>query len=161
VEVAAVMAAVTANADSGRADGGTIARLVGGEVDTAIFASTNQAVRFRRGQSTLGAVEKLVSMIGSVGHGTNGHTAIARYFDRKRHDRVMLFTDDQMHDAGSVDLSHVPLIYTVDLAGYRPRSMRATGPGDSRGRYTLAGFSDATFAIMATLEAGRNADWPF
>jgi hypothetical protein len=62
-----------------------------------------------------------------------------------------------MTDAGSVDLSYVPTIYTVDLAGYRPRSL----PSGQTGRYTLAGFSDTTFTLMQTLEAGRNADWPF
>ena len=30
-----------------------------------------------------------------------------------------------------------------------------------RGRYTLGGFTDATFAAMKTLEDGRNATWPF
>ena len=88
---------------------------------------------------------------------TYGHSAIAAHFNPRTHDRVVLFTDDQMHDAGSVDISAVPLIYTVDLAGYRPRSM----PSGGRGRYSLAGFSDATFSLMHTLEAGRDADWPF
>jgi len=31
----------------------------------------------------------------------------------------------------------------------------------ARGRYTLGGFSDATFTMMAVLEAAENADWPF
>ncbi len=70
---------------------------------------------------------------------------------------MVLFTDDQMHDAGRVDLSGVPLIYTVDLAGHRPRSTSA----GARRRHTLAGFSDATFRLLQTLEAGRDADWPF
>jgi hypothetical protein len=29
------------------------------------------------------------------------------------------------------------------------------------GRYTLVGFTDATFKAMRVLEGGRNADWPF
>ena len=68
-----------------------------------------------------------------------------------------MFTDDQQHDAGRVNLAHVPLIYTVDLAGLRPRSL----PSGGQGRYTLAGFSDATFSILQVLESGRDADWPF
>ena len=143
VQVAAVMAAVTAK------------RSV--NTDIAIFGQTNEMVKVRGGASVLGVVESLVAMIGVVGHSTMGHTAIRHRFDPKRHDRVVMFTDDQQQDAGRVDISHVPSIYTVDLAGYRPRST----PAGERGRYTLAGFSDATFSIMQTLEAGRDADWPF
>ena len=143
VEVAAVMAAVTGARSK--------------QSDTVIFGATNKAVRFRKGASTLARVAEVSSLLGSVGHATFGHTAIRDHFDPRRHDRVVMFTDDQMADAGAVDISHVPVIYTVDLAGYRPRSTPAGG----RGRYALAGFSDSTFTLMQTLEAGRNADWPF
>ena len=67
-----------------------------------------------------------------------------------------MFTDDQQHDAGHVRLDHVPLIYTFNLAGYRPSPCA----GD-RGRYTIGGFTDATFTAMAVLEDGHNAEWPF
>lgn len=143
VEVAAVMAAVTAARSA--------------NADVVIFGYTNRAVKLRTGASVLSSVRHLVAMIGSVGHSTNGHTAIKAHYNPHKHHRVVLFTDDQMHDAGSVDISHVPLVYTVDLAGYRPRSM----PSGGKGRYILAGFSDATFRLLPTLEAGRNADWPF
>ena len=120
-------------------------------------------MRFRKGASTLNRVTQVAGMLGEVGHATYGHTAIRDHFDARKHDRVVMFTDDQMADASMVDISHVPVIYTVDLAGYRPRSTathRVASSGQ-RGRYTLAGFSDATFRLMETLEAGRNADWPF
>ena len=143
VQVAAVMAAVTANKSK--------------SAHIAIFGATNKAVRVHKGASVLRTVENLVNLVGVVGHSTMGHTAIRDHYNPKAHDRVVMFTDDQQHDAGQVDISHVPVIYTVDLAGYRPRSM----PTGERGRYTLAGFSDATFAIMQTLEAGRDANWPF
>ena len=32
---------------------------------------------------------------------------------------MVLFSDDQQHDSGSVRLDHVPVIYTFNLAGYR------------------------------------------
>ena len=51
----------------------------------------------------------------------------------------------------------MPLIYTFNLAGYRPSSL----PAGERGRYTLGGFTDATFTVMDVLERGRNAEWPF
>lgn len=152
VEVAAVMASVTISR-SAQAD----RACRGNASDVVIFGQSNKAVRFAKGTSTLARVNHLVTMLGEVGHATFGHTAIRDHFDPRKHDRVILFTDDQMADAGRVDIGHVPVIYTVDLAGYRPRST----PAGQRGRYTLAGFSDATFSLMQTLEAGRNANWPF
>jgi len=107
--------------------------------------------------SVLGGVDTVVRSAGSVGHGTFGHTAIAQWFDAARHRRAVIFTDDQQHDSGRVSLDHVPLIYTFNLAGYRPSAL----PAGERGRYTLGGFSDATFTVMAVLEAGRDAAWPF
>ena len=105
----------------------------------------------------LSGVDKVVRSVGSVGHATYGHTAIARWFDPRRHRRAVIFTDDQQHDAGQVRLDHVPVVYTFDLAGYRPSAL----PAGERGRYTLGGFTDATFTVMQVLEGGRNADWPF
>jgi hypothetical protein len=58
---------------------------------------------------------------------------------------------------GSVSLDHIPLIYTFNLAGYRPSAL----PAGQRGRYTLAGFTDATFDAMRVLESGGKAGWPF
>ena len=109
------------------------------------------------GTSVLAGVDEVVRSVGSVGHATFGHTAIARWFDPKRHRRVVIFTDDQQHDSGHVRLDHVPLIYTFNLAGYRPSAL----PAGERGRYTLGGFTDATFTVMEVLEDGRNAEWPF
>lgn len=143
VEVAAVMAMATARA----------AR----DVDVVIYGQRHAKVRGLAGASVLAGVHKVVRSVGSVGHATFGHTAIARTFDPARHKRVVLFTDDQQHDSGQVRLDHVPLIYTFNLAGYRPSALPAGG----RGRYTLGGFTDATFTAMAVLEAGRDAHWPF
>jgi hypothetical protein len=143
VEVAAVMAMATAKR----------AR----HVDVVIFGQGNARVHGLRFGSVLSGVDRIVRSVGSVGHATFGHTAIARWFDPRRHARVVMFTDDQQHDAGRIALDHVPLIYTFDLAGHRPASLAAGG----HGRYTLGGFSDATFAAIETLERGRDANWPF
>ena len=143
VEVAAVMAMATAKR----------AR----QVDVVMYAQGSERVRGLRGASVLSGVDRIVRSIGRVGHATFGHTAIARWFDPRRHRRVVLFTDDQQHDAGRVPLDHVPLIYTFDLAGYRSAALAAGG----QGRYTLGGFSDATFAAIETLEQGRDVGWPF
>ena len=111
VEVAAVMAMATAKRAS--------------NVDVVIYGQTNALVQRLAGMSVLGGVDKVVRSVGSVGHATYGHTAIARWFDPKRHQRAVIFTDDQQHDSGHVRLDHVPLIYTFNLAGYRP--VRAPG----------------------------------
>jgi TROVE domain len=143
VEVAAVMAMATAKRAS--------------NVDVVIYGQTNALVRKLEGMSVLGGVDKVVRSVGSVGHATFGHTAIARWFDPKRHQRAVIFTDDQQHDSGHVRLDHVPLIYTFNLAGYRPSAL----PSGERGRYTIGGFTDATFTVMKVIEDGRNAAWPF
>jgi hypothetical protein len=143
VEVAAVMAMAT------------VAR--GRDVDVVIYGADNARLPRVAGESVLAGVARVVDRVGSVGHATYGHTAVARHFDPVRHRRVVAFTDDQQHDAGHVPLDHVPLIYTFNLAGYRPSAL----PAGERGRYTLGGFTDATFTAMKVLESGRNAEWPF
>jgi hypothetical protein len=143
VEVAAVMAMATAKRAS--------------NVDVVIYGQSNKLVKRLEGMSVLGGVDNVVRSVGSVGHATYGHTAIAQWFDPKRHQRAVIFTDDQQHDSGHVRLDHVPLIYTFNLAGYRPSAL----PTGERGRYTIGGFSDATFTVMKAIEDGRNATWPF
>ena len=143
VEVAAVMAIATAARST--------------NVDVVIYGVDNARVGKLEGMSVLAGVDKVVRSVGSVGHATYGHTAVARWFDPKRHRRAVIFTDDQQHDAGRVRLDHVPLIYTFNLAGHRPSALPAGG----RGRYTLGGFTDATFTAMKVLESGRNEEWPF
>jgi len=101
--------------------------------------------------------DRIWALIGSVGHATYGHTAVAKWFDPRRHRRAVIFTDDQQHDAGQVRLDHVPVIYTFNLAGYAPSAL----PAGQRGRYTLGGFTDATFTAMKVLEEGGNDVWPF
>jgi hypothetical protein len=142
VEVAAVMAMAT----TGRAR----------DVEVVIYGQDN-ARRPRVTESVLAGVARMVSRIGSVGHATYGHTAVARHFDPTRRRRVVIFTDDQQHTSGYVPLDHVPLLYTFNLAGSRPSAL----PAGERGRYTLGGFTDATFTATEVLEAGRNAEWPF
>ncbi|MEA2703974.1 MAG: hypothetical protein QOD63_1919 [Actinomycetota bacterium] len=143
VEVAAVMAMATARR----------AR----HVDVVIYGARSRRVADLAGTSVLGGVAMVNRLVGSVGHSTFGHTAVAKHYDAKRHQRVVIFTDDQQHDSGHVRLDHVPLIYTFNLAGYRPSAL----PAGERGRYTLGGFTDATFTAMKVLESGRDARWPF
>jgi hypothetical protein len=121
VEVAAVMAMATAKRAS--------------DVDVVIYGQTNARVPKLADASVLAGVDKVVRSVGSVGHATYGHTAIARWFDPKRHRRAVIFTDDQQHDSGHVRLDDVPLVYTFDLAGYRPSALPAGAGGPLHARW--------------------------
>src|SRR5206468_3173747 len=78
VEVAAVMAMATAK----RAK----------DVDVVIYGERKKRVRGLDGASILGGVDQIVRSVVSVGHATFGHTAIARWYDPKRHRRAVIFT---------------------------------------------------------------------
>ncbi len=140
--------------------------------DVVAFGTLNEKVRYPVGSSALSIVESVSNILhnGRLGYGTNGHTALRDHWDPKRHKRAFIVTDDQMHDSmdapfyrqhygarGGVDVSHVPLIHTVNLAGHAPSSL----PSGSNGRYTMGGFGDAGFRMVAAIEAGRNASWEF
>lgn len=110
--------------------------------DMVLFATSNRAVS-PRGSSIMDRVRDLTSI--GLGGGTNGHTAIAQHYNADHHERVVIFTDDQMRDAGIVDVSHVPWIITFTCAGYRP----VTGYG--RGRISIGGFTNEVFEAAARL----------
>ena len=158
----------------------TGAALVRGTTDSnlVIFGDTNKDVTPIRGTSALRSVERVKQAIftNEVGSSTYGHTAVRSHLNPAKHKRVFILTDDQMWDsvepgatrspyvnmgygrrAVPADISHVPLVYTVNLAGHDRSALRS---GD-RGRYTLAGFSDAGFTTVAAIEAGRDARWEF
>ena len=127
-------------------------------VDVVAFAQTSKAIKVPLGESPLATCRRINDILRSheIGWSTYGHTAIRNHFDPAKHRRVIVITDDQMHDAGT-DLSNVPLIYYADVGGYRPRSDEM----GRNGRYTVAGFSDSLFDVIHVLEKGRDADWPF
>ena len=72
------------------------------------------------------------------------------------HDRVIILTDEQAHDAGQYDLPSCP-IYTFNLAGYKAAHLDS----GQRGHYTFGGLTDAAFALLPALEGTRDGHWPF
>lgn len=118
-------------------------------VDIGIFATSNGIVEGWRGLSTLRATQDLADMRTVVGVGTNGHTAIRDLFNPKRHDRVVMFTDDQMRDSGMADISHVPEIITFNIGGYMPKS--TWGRLGSKRNIQVAGFSDEIFRAVVDM----------
>ena len=146
--------------------------------DIVLFGERNKKLDIAAGTSSLKVVERIEQAVrrDEVGSSTFGHTAIRDHFDPKRHDRVFLVTDDQMWDSVEgdekspfagvyrgyserrADISHVPLVWTVNLAGYAPASMKS----GQNGRHTIGGFSDGAFRMVDMVEkARRNATWPF
>lgn len=91
-----------------------------------------------------------------LGRGTETARALREHF--RRHDRVVILTDEQ-HATGNVHTTipaTVPL-FTWNLAGY------ALGhtPVNQPGRHTFGGLSDRGFEQLALIERGERGDWPF
>lgn len=148
--------------------------------DVVCFAARSEKVDLHPSAGVMRYVQEIKSIFESerCDHATFGHGAIRQWWDG--HDRVVMFTDDQMHDSVEnaadaarkydryyqgrglasptpQDISHVPLVWTVDLAGYGFSSTPVGGDG----RYSLAGFSDASFVVMAAVEAQKDGKWPW
>ncbi|CAL9411183.1 hypothetical protein SUDANB95_01651 [Actinosynnema sp. ALI-1.44] len=118
-------------------------------------AGTKQ-FRPRRGESLLAAVTRWRE----EGYLLDGGTATA-YAIRKhlrRHDRVVVLTDEQAdgEDVNRAVPNGIPL-YTWNLAGYR----RGHAPSGAFYRHTFGGLNDHAFGAIGLLEARRNAGWPF
>ncbi|RRR97273.1 TROVE domain-containing protein [Glycomyces terrestris] len=113
----------------------------------------------KRGESLLRAVDRWKDGGFFIGGGTDTEAAVRGHY--RRHDRVVILTDEQAHFGGEQDVTTaVPadrMVYTWNLAGYR----HGHAPSGTRTRHTFGGLTDAAFAMIGLLEAGRDADWPF
>ncbi|MPY60033.1 TROVE domain-containing protein [Streptomyces spongiae] len=133
---------------------GTALALRAANADLVEFGSTSNRVRFRKGESVL----KILGRFGDLG-GTDTTEAVRRHY--RKHDRVLIVTDEQYAFSGHGDPTeqvpaHVP-VYTWNLAGYRA----GHGPSGAGNRHTFGGLSDAAFRMVPLLEAARDADWPW
>jgi hypothetical protein len=136
------------------------------DCDVILYADT--WAHFSTEVSVLRSVEKVRNQIGKVGYGTNTWPSVAQAFAKRGgYDRIVVMTDMQdhpnavgggigysRHNSGIV-LPDVP-IYVWDLRGYQTSNI-----DNSPGRYLFAGFSDAAFKMIALLERGRDAGWPW
>ncbi|HET9379718.1 MAG TPA: TROVE domain-containing protein [Streptomyces sp.] len=133
---------------------GTALALRAADADLVEFGTTSRAVRFRRGESVL----KILGRFGDLG-GTDTTEAVRRHY--RKHDRVLIVTDEQYTDSGHGDpTGQVPAavpVYTWNLAGHRA----GHGPSGKAGRHTFGGLSDAAFRMVPLLEAARDAAWPW
>lgn len=99
----------------------------------------------------------LLKLLEAAGHsmgGTNTFQTLAAAYEN--HDRVIIITDEQAHDAGHYDLSRIPLLYTFNLGGYRP----AQNESGAKGKYTFGGLTDAGFQLIPLIESQRGGVWP-
>ncbi|MCL7378625.1 TROVE domain-containing protein [Streptomyces sp. 35G-GA-8] len=133
---------------------GTAVAMRAADADLVQFGTRSAPVRYRRGESVL----KVLKRFGDLG-GTNTAEAVRTHY--RRHDRVLIVTDEQAaYSSGGGPTERVPAgvpVYTWNLAGYR------TGHGPSGGadRHTFGGLTDAAFRMVPLLEAGRDARWPW
>ncbi|MEW2394971.1 TROVE domain-containing protein [Streptomyces sp. NPDC046862] len=133
---------------------GTALALRAADADLVEFGTSSSRVRFRRGESVL----KILGRFGELG-GTDTTEAVRRHY--RKHDRVLIVTDEQhaySHHGDPTEQvpAHVP-VYTWNLAGYRA----GHGPSGTGNRHTFGGLSDAAFRMVPLLEAARDADWPW
>ncbi|MEU9847762.1 TROVE domain-containing protein [Streptomyces sp. NPDC047985] len=133
---------------------GTALALRAEEADLVQFGTSSARVRFRRAESVL----KVLERFGDLG-GTNTAEAVRRHY--RKHDRVLIVTDEQASFSYAADTtaavpSTVP-VYTWNLAGYRT----GHAPSGGANRHTFGGLSDAAFRMVPLLEAGRDAHWPW
>lgn len=114
------------------------------------FGSNSEVVPFKAGGSVLTTLQRFKGM-----GGTSTAQALRQHFNGS-YDRVIIVTDEQSNggDPASVIPSSVP-VYTWNLVGYR------TGSKATTNRYTFGGLSDQSFKMIAFVEAGRNATWPW
>ncbi|MFC7330440.1 TROVE domain-containing protein [Marinactinospora rubrisoli] len=121
--------------------------------DLVQFDNTSTAVPVRRGDALLRVTERFWGPRG----GTSTADAVRRQY--RRHDRVVIVTDEQAH-YGQDPTREVPdsvPVYTWNLAGYR----YGHGPSGERNRHLFGGLSDAAFRMVPLIEAGQTAQWPW
>ncbi|MFJ2772903.1 TROVE domain-containing protein [Streptomyces sp. NPDC087300] len=133
---------------------GTALALRAADADLVQFGTTSARVKYRAGESVL----KVLDRFGDLG-GTDTTGAVRRFY--KKHDRVLIVTDEQaaynFHGDPTEQVPDDVPVYTWNLAGYRT-GHGASGTGN---RHVFGGLSDAAFRTVGLLEAGRDADWPW
>lgn len=133
---------------------GTALAMRAEEADLVQFGSSSAQVKYRRGESVL----KVLGRFGDLG-GTNTTEAVRKHY--KKHDRILIVTDEQATYSYHGDpTEQVPVnvpVYTWNLAGYRA----GHGPSGKGNRHTFGGLGDAAFRMVSLLEAGRDARWPW
>ena len=130
-----------------------------GNVHLVGFASGEFQHDMKGGATALQEVERFVSQVGRVGHGTDIHGAVRRTFKKGYHDRVFIISD--MQTMGGYDSNHtqnlpVP-VYGFNLGGYSQTMMKV----GENGKHEFGGLTDSTFKQVPLLERGESTGWPW
>ncbi|GGH82578.1 hypothetical protein HNQ91_005840 [Filimonas zeae] len=137
-------------------------------VQTGIFGDTWKRISLPA-RNVLSNVDVLRKREGEVGYATNGYLVLKDLVDRKYvADKVMLFTDMQMWDSNTNNVSNVNTLeyqwrqykaiapdaklYVFDLAGYGHSPIKQQG----RDVFLIAGWSDKIFAVLEAIEHGED-----
>jgi hypothetical protein len=133
---------------------GTALALRAADADLVQFGSTSAKVEFRTGESVLRILERF----GDLG-GTDTTEAVRRHY--KKHDRVLIVTDEQYaphrHGDPTAQIPADVPVYTWNLEGYQA----GHGPSGTGNRHTFGGLSDSAFRMVPLIESARNAAWPW
>ncbi|ELP62488.1 TROVE domain-containing protein [Streptomyces turgidiscabies] len=133
---------------------GSALALRAADADLVEFGTSSNAVAYRKGESVL----KVLGRFGDLG-GTDTTEAVRRHY--KKHDRVLIVTDEQythsVHGDPTEQVPAVVPVYTWNLAGYRA----GHGPSGTGNRHTFGGLSDAAFRMVPLLESAGDSDWPW
>jgi len=133
---------------------GTALKVRAADADLVEFGNDSHVIKVGKGDSVLKVLERFHNL-----GGTETAKAVRTHY--RRHDRVVIVTDEQAYQAwGGDPLAEIPAripVYTWNLAGYRT----GHAPSGSAHRHTFGGLSDAAFRLIPLLEAGHNAAWPW
>lgn len=121
-----------------------------------LYAYSNDVRHFDPAGPLLRTLPSLFQWKGA-GQGTQTWQSVAQCFSGQ--ERVVILTDEQAHPANADPerLVDAKRIYTYNLAGYRAAHNRQ----GANGSYVFGGLTDAGFEMMALIEAGEDAGWPF
>lgn len=135
--------------------------------DLHAYSNGSAKIVAKPGAAILKYIPEFIKWRGARG-GTETYATLQALYNG--HDRVVILTDEQAFGPGRTamrgyltgdieppNFSHIPLIYTFNLNGYR----QGHQPSGEKGRYTFGGLTDAGFRAIELLEAGRDQDWPF
>lgn len=127
------------------------------------FGTYAEAIPFRRGDSLLQVAQ---TRLGVDGGGTDILGSMQATY--RKHDRVVLITDEQTGDFGRFSSLRtgltsleqvVPLdvpVHIFNVGGYAP-AFASSAPN----RYTFGGLSDHCFAMIPWIEDGQNQKYPW
>lgn len=130
-----------------------------GNVHLVGFASGEFQHDMKGGSTALQEVQKFVSQVGRVGHGTDIHGAVRRTYRSGYHDRVFIVSDMQtVGGYGSEHTQNLPVpVYGFNLGGYAQAMMQV----GKNGKHEFGGLTDSTFKTVPLLERGESTGWPW